>query len=89
MGRAKWHKARAVREYLSQHLHLEAFHFPPSCLQLNPQEHVWECTRDAVSHNHTRQDCPAMVQAFRSHLENTCFRFNRIEKYLPPTLLAV
>jgi transposase len=87
--RAKWHKSRVVREYLSQHPHLEAVHFPPGCPQLNPQEHVWERTRDAVSHNHTRQDFPALVQAFRAHLENTVFRFHWIEKFLPPTLLAV
>lgn len=57
--RAKWHKGQVVRDYLSQHPHIQTLHFPPGSPQLNPQEPVWERTRDAVSHNHTRQDFPA------------------------------
>jgi len=86
--RAKWHKGQTVRDYLAQHPQIHALHFPPGCPQLNPQEHVWERTRDAVSHNHTRKDFPALVQAFRHHLENTFFWFDWIEKYVPPILLA-
>jgi len=55
---------------------------------LNPQEHVWGLTRDAISHNHTRKDFPAPVQAFRHHLETTGFRLEWIEKYVPAILLA-
>lgn len=86
--RAKWHQGQVVRDYLAQHRHLHTLHFPPGCPQLNPQEHVWERTRDAVSHNHTRKDFTALVQAFRYHLEHTCFKFNWIEKYVPSSLLA-
>jgi transposase len=86
--RAKWHKGQVVRDYLAQHPHIQTLHFPPGSPQLNPQEHVWERTRDAVSHNHTRKDFPALVQAFRHHLETTCFKFAWIDRYLPPVLLA-
>lgn len=86
--RAKWHKGNVVQDYLAEHPHIETLHFPPGCPQLNPQEHVWERTRDAVSHNHTRTNFPALVQAFRRHIEATCFQFEWIEKYVPPTLLA-
>jgi transposase len=40
--RAKWHKGAVVRDYLSQHPHIQTLHFPPGSPQLNPQEHVWE-----------------------------------------------
>jgi transposase len=86
--RAKWHKGAVVRKYLSQHPHIQTFHFPPASPQLNPQEHVWELTRDAVSHNHTRKDFPALVRAFHRYLEMTNFQFEWIEKYLPAMLLA-
>jgi transposase len=86
--RAKWHTGAVVRDYLSQHPHIQTLHFPPGSPQLNPQEHVWELTRDAVSHNHTRKNFPALVQAFHHHLENTCFKFQWIEKYVPSVLLA-
>lgn len=86
--RAKWHKAALVQAYLEQHPHIQTLHFPPASPQLNPQEHVWELTRDAVSHNHTRQNFPALVQAFHQHLETDCFKFCWIENYLPPILVA-
>jgi transposase len=86
--RAKWHQGAVVRAYLSQHPHIQTFHFPPGSPQLNPQEHVWELTRDAVSHNHTRKDFPVLVRAFHHHLETTCFKVEGVEKYVPAILLA-
>lgn len=87
--RTKWHQGQVVGDYLTQRPHIQTLPFPPGCPQLNPQEHVWERTCDAVSHNHTRTAFPALVQAFRHHLETTCFKFNWIEKYAPPILLAL
>jgi hypothetical protein len=63
-------------------------HFPSGSPQLNPQEHVWELTRDAVSHNHTRKDFPALLRTFHRYLEMTCFKFEWVEKYVPPILLV-
>jgi transposase len=86
--RAKWHKGAVVRDYLNQHPNMQTLHFPPGSPQLNPQEHVWELTRDVVSHNHTRKNFPALVRAFHHHLETTRFKFEWVEKYVPSILLA-
>lgn len=86
--RAKWHMGPHVSEYLSQHSHIQTMHFPPGSPHLNPQEHVWGQTRDAISHNHTRTDFPALVQAFQHHLDTTRFHIKWLEKYVPPVLLA-
>lgn len=85
--RAKWHKGVVVRDYLSQHPHIQTLHFPPGSPQLNPQEHVWGLTREAVSHNHARKDFPSLLLAFRHYLEMTCFKFEWVEKYVPAILL--
>ncbi len=50
---APWHPGPALDEVLAENPRLELMYFPPACPQLNPQEPVWERTRDAVSHNHT------------------------------------
>lgn len=86
--RAQWHRGQIVQHYLKQHPHLFTCHFPPGSPQLNPQEHVWKLSRQAISHNHRLTDFPALIQAFRYHLENTFFTFDWIEKYVPHTLLA-
>jgi transposase len=87
--RAKWHKGEFVTNYLSELPHLQTMHFPPGSPHLNPQEHVWERMRDAVSHNHTRKDFPALVKAFSQHLNQTLFQFEWIERYAPPILFEV
>lgn len=86
--RAKWHKGVVVQDYLRRHRHIQTLHFPPGSPHLNPQEHVWELTRDAISPNHTRKDFPSLLRACHRHLETTCFNFEWIEKYVPSILLA-
>jgi transposase len=86
--RAKWHTGAVVQDDLRQPPHSQTLHFPPGSPALNPQEHGWELTRDAVSHHPTRKDFPALVQAFHRHLETTCFKVEWIEKYVPSVLLA-
>jgi DDE superfamily endonuclease len=87
--RAQWHKGQPIRDFLIAHPCVQMLHFPPGCLQFNPQEPVWERARDAVSHNHTRWDFPKLVQAFRTHLETTLFPFDWIRRYAPPILFEV
>ena len=87
--RATWHKGETVRTYLEQHSHILTLHFPPGSPQLNPQEHVWESARDAVSHNHTYTDFPALVKAFSQYLSQTLFQFEWLEHYAPPILFTV
>src|SRR5882724_8713432 len=39
--RAPWHYGAAIRSVLEANPRLEIVWFPPSCPELNPQEHVW------------------------------------------------
>jgi len=87
--RAKWHKGEVIHTYLEQHSNIQTLHFPPGSPHLNPQEHVWERTRDALSHNHTYKAFPALVKAFLQHLNLTLFEFEWLERYAPPFLFAV
>lgn len=87
--RAPWHKGAVVRDFLQAHPLIQTLHFPPACPQLNPQEHVWERTRDAISHNHTHTTFSALVNAFNVHLETTTFSFKWIERFAPPSLCGV
>ena len=83
--RAPWHKGQA-RQFVENHPHLDMLYFPPACPDLNPQEHVWKQTRDAVGHLRDYQHIGDLRQSFQTHLEATLFRFAWIEKFLPPSL---
>jgi len=52
LDRAPWHLGE-VTDLIDQTERLQVMYFPPACPQLNPQEHIWERARDAISHNHT------------------------------------
>jgi transposase len=80
--RAPWHKGIA-RQFVDAHERLEMMYFPPACPDLNPQEHVWKHTREAVGHLHDYRHLSHLRQAFQTHLEQTSFRFNWIDKYCP------
>lgn len=86
--RATWHKGIASR-FVEDHERLEMIYFPPACPDLNPQEHVWKLTREAVGHLHDYLHLSDLRQAFQSHLEHTVFRFNWIDKYLPQSYTSV
>jgi transposase len=86
MDRAPWHKGQAVREFVSHHSRLEVVFFPPACPDLTPQEHLWKMTRQAVSHNHTFSNFPALCNAFRDFLKHTTFHFDCFTQLVPPVL---
>jgi transposase len=86
MDRAPWHKARAVQQFIAGQPRLDVVYFPPACPDLNPQEHVWKMVRQAVSHNHTFPEFPALCQAFRHFLETTIFQFDWFIHRIPPVL---
>lgn len=71
--RGPWHKGQKIRDLLAAHPRLQILCFPPGCPDLNPQEHVWKDTRQAVSHNHTFAKLPALMSAFLTHLRSKCF----------------
>lgn len=86
--RATWHKGIA-RRFVEAHERLEMIYFPPACPDLNPQEHVWKLTRDAVGHLHDYPHLSDLRYAFQTHLENTLFTFDWIDKYLPQSYKSV
>jgi transposase len=52
LDRAPWHRGQPLEQLLSEQPRLELLYFPPACPDLNPQELVWEQTRDAISHDY-------------------------------------
>ncbi len=52
---------------------LESVRLPVAAPDLNPQEHVWKATREAVSHNHALTDLPTLAEQFEHHLKHTTF----------------
>ena len=71
--RAKWHLGAAVKTLLSDNQRLQILFFPPASPELNPQEHVWKATREAISHNHTLPNFATLADDFENHLESSTF----------------
>ena len=79
--RAPWHQGAAIRSVLAANPRLEILSFPPGCPELNPQEHVWKATREAVSHNHTYAKLPELATVFETHLTKTRFPCTLLDKH--------
>lgn len=79
--RAPWHRGAAIRSVLAANPRLEVLCFPPGCPELNPQEHVWKATRQAVSHNHAFAKLPELADAFEGHLQETCFPCSLLDRH--------
>lgn len=71
--RAKWHQGPVLAAFLAAHPRLEILFFPPASPDLNPQEHVWKATRQAISHNHTEAKLESLADQFEAHLIATRF----------------
>ena len=84
--RAPWHQGVA-RHFIEAHPLLEMMYFPPACPQLNPQEHVWKLTREAVGHLRDYAHIGDLRQAFQRHFDRTLFHIGWVEKYLPPIFI--
>ena len=84
LDRAPWHFGPAIRQVLVENSRLELMYFPPACPDLNPQEHVWSQTREAISHNHSYRHFPDLIAAFDTQLNETPFETNFMEKYALP-----
>ena len=89
LDRAPWHRGQPLQHFLTEEPRLELVYFPPACPDLNPQEQVWEQTRDAISHNHLLTDFGQLCAAFLRHLENTLFPIDFLSRYAPPILYEV
>ncbi len=88
MDRAPWHLG-AARELIDQTDRLQVVYFPPACPDLNPQEHVWERARDAISHNHTYRQFQALIGDFDTFLNETVFSTNFMDAFTPLRLGAL
>jgi transposase len=82
LDRAPWHFGE-VTELLEQTERLQVVYLPPACPALNPQEHVWERARDAVSHNHSYRRFQPLIDDFEEYLNDTCFSTNFMDAFLP------
>ena len=83
LDRAPWHFGQHVKQLLTQTDQLHLIFFPPACPDLNPQEHVWATTRDAVSHNHSYRQFQSLTDDFEAYLNDTLFNTDFMDTYLP------
>jgi transposase len=79
--RAPWHYGQPVRDVLADHPRLEVMYLPVAAPDLNPQEHVWKATRQAVSHNHMTRHLPELAAKFESHLQSNTFESSFLDRY--------
>lgn len=86
--RATWHQGAAVKTLLAANPRLEIFFFPPGSPDLNPQEHVWKATREAISHNHSATKLDPLASAFEQHLLDTLFPCSLLHQHGYPDLCA-
>ncbi len=77
--RAPWHRGEPIRAVLAANPRLEIVPLPVAAPELNPQEHVWKATREAVSHNHTDRELATLAGRFKTHLTATTFPTSFLE----------
>jgi transposase len=86
--RATWHKGKTVQQFLEAHPRLEVVYFPVGAPELNPQEHVWKATRQAVSHNHLLPKLPQLADHFETHLVQSTFPSTFLQRYAYGTIVC-
>jgi transposase len=84
--RAPWHRSKRVKTFLLDNPRLEILWLPPASPELNPQEHVWKATREAVSHNHTIPKLDRLADSFEAHLNITAFPCSLLDLHNYPLL---
>jgi transposase len=82
LDRAPWHYGE-VTDLINQTDRLQVLYFPTACPDLNPQEHVWERARDAISHNHTYRQFQALIDDFETYLNETIFSTDFMDAFNP------
>jgi len=82
LDRAPWHYGD-VTALIEQTDRLQVVYFPPACPDLNPQEHVWERARDAISHNHTYRHFQPLIEDFETYLNETLFSTHFMDTFTP------
>lgn len=84
--RATWHRSKLVKSFLLDNPRLEILWLPPAAPDLNPQEHVWKATREAVSHNHAIAKLDQLADSFEAHLNSTTFPCSLLDLHNYPHL---
>lgn len=87
--RATWHRGKPIQHILDAHSRLEILYLPAASPDLNPQEHVWKATRQAVSHNHRHAKLDLLADAFEHYLASTHFPCSLLDKLAYPQLCAM
>lgn len=82
LDRAPWHYGE-LTALMNQTDRLQVLYFPTACPDLNPQEHVWERAREAISHNHTYRHFPALIDDFETYLNGTVFSTDFMDTFTP------
>jgi len=82
LDRAPWHFGE-VSTLIKQTDRLQVVFFPAACPDLNPQEHVWERARDAISHNHTYRQFQPLIDDFETYLNETLFSADFMDAFSP------
>lgn len=89
LDRAPWHRGPEIQLVLADTDRLELLYYPVACPDLNPQEHVWERARDAISHNHPYRSFQPLLDDFETYLNETLFECDFMQQYGPPPNTAI
>ena len=84
--KAPWHRGPQITQTLTDNPRLQLIPFPTAAPELNPQEHVWKATREAVSHNHAAKNLDTLAHDFETHLTSTTFPCSFLHKFDYPSL---
>lgn len=79
--RATWHQGPLIKAVLEANPRLQIIYFPAGSPDLNPQEHVWKATRQAISHNHSERKLDRLADQFEAYLVTNTFPSSLLEKY--------
>ena len=79
--RAPWHRGPEIGAIVTANPRLELVVFPTAAPDLNPQEHVWKATRQAMSHNHTQSHLKGLAERFEAYLNDTTFHSSFLDHY--------
>jgi hypothetical protein len=84
LDRAPWHPGPALDELLVDNPRLEVVYCPPACPALNPQEPVWERTREATTHNPTHANFDRLLSDVDDYLNQTSCDTAFMDHFAPP-----
>ena len=84
--RAPWHRGSEITQILEDNPRLQIIRLPTAAPDLNPQEHVWKATRQAISHNHASKKLDTLAHDFETHLTSTTFPCSFLHKHNYPSL---